>query len=354
MSTATKTKLEALTGVRFAAALLVVLFHFGSNLTAQLPPFLSSIVQHGYVAVSFFFVLSGFVLIYSYVKPDGTSRAFNGSFWWARFARIYPLYLVALLLAVPPYLAKGEFESWSEAAVSIVSSVFMVQAWHPAIADQVNGPGWSLSAEAFFYLTFPFLLPVVTRLHPAWIYPVILLLGVLAVIPVALMNASGQYPYQLMAMNPALHLPQFIIGMLGGWLFLQGGLAFQRLVKLLWIPALVIVLMVLGVMKMPYSVLNNGLLAVPFVVLLAALAGASKLNYRTPKQLVLLGEASYALYILQLPVASWFKFVTRSGAGQFSLAQLAVYLFVLIGLSIASFLYFEVPMRRMMQQFQKR
>jgi peptidoglycan/LPS O-acetylase OafA/YrhL len=89
--------LEGLTGIRFFAAMGVVLFHVGYTPVARLSPLLGAVSGHGYAAVGLFYVLSGFVLAYTYAGRRPDVRAF----YVARFARVYPLYLLALGRAFP-------------------------------------------------------------------------------------------------------------------------------------------------------------------------------------------------------------------------------------------------------------
>src|SRR4051812_44149081 len=113
----------------------------------------------GSTGVTCFFVLSGFILVYTY----GGEHLRLGHFWQARFARIYPAYLLVLLLTAPFFFtdpANMPFYEWSKhhlAAASILA-VAMLQAWVPRAALTWNPVCWSLSVEAFFYLLFPFIL----------------------------------------------------------------------------------------------------------------------------------------------------------------------------------------------------
>src|SRR5438128_7044986 len=93
LASAAPVHLKPLTGLRFLAALLVVLYHV--DLASRLP--LSPIVGIGYVGVSFFFVLSGFILAYTYLDAHGRLNRSRGAFWGARIARVYPVYLVAYI-----------------------------------------------------------------------------------------------------------------------------------------------------------------------------------------------------------------------------------------------------------------
>ena len=98
--------IPALTTLRFFAALLVVIFHY--NLTAPIFPF--ALAHFGYQAVTFFFILSGFILTYTH----GTSVGLNVSlreFFAARIAQISPAYYLALILALPFFVRSGQLSS---------------------------------------------------------------------------------------------------------------------------------------------------------------------------------------------------------------------------------------------------
>src|ERR1700750_3071082 len=91
-------KLPFLTELRFFAALYVIFFHHGL-LFSFLPRPAFLFLHHGYSAVSFFFVLSGFIIYYTYSKLDVRVRELTLEYRISRFVRIYPAYIVALLLA---------------------------------------------------------------------------------------------------------------------------------------------------------------------------------------------------------------------------------------------------------------
>src|SRR5215831_11263584 len=90
-------KIEALTSIRFFAAISVVFFHVGYMALAEWNAPLATVTSYGYAAVGLFYTLSGFVLAHTYLGRQTDLRAF----YVARFARVYPLYLVALILAFP-------------------------------------------------------------------------------------------------------------------------------------------------------------------------------------------------------------------------------------------------------------
>ena len=88
--------LKALTGLRCFAAINIVLFHFSNpHWFGCLAP----VVNAGYASVSYFILLSGFVLAYNYSARARAGELDTIRFWKARFTRLYPIYLLSLLLA---------------------------------------------------------------------------------------------------------------------------------------------------------------------------------------------------------------------------------------------------------------
>ncbi|MBS1703181.1 MAG: acyltransferase, partial [Armatimonadetes bacterium] len=90
-----------LTSVRFFAAFIVVCYHYNDELKPYLPQILKNVVDHGYVGVSFFFLLSGFILAANYYDRLLTKKVSKKDFWWARFSRIYPVYILSILIVAP-------------------------------------------------------------------------------------------------------------------------------------------------------------------------------------------------------------------------------------------------------------
>src|SRR5579871_6227282 len=154
------TKILPLTSLRFFAALWVVFFHtlilaFGPRVT-NVSTVSGRILLLGYISVSFFFTLSGYILAVTYLPR----RVSMERFWWARFVRVYPLFFVTLILSCPPFFI-GEVKRLGTHAATykmldkLPGNLLMVQAWMPSLV-KIDFPNWSLSVEAFFYLLFPF------------------------------------------------------------------------------------------------------------------------------------------------------------------------------------------------------
>ncbi|MFH8803440.1 acyltransferase family protein [Streptomyces sp. NPDC017936] len=145
-------RLPSLTGLRFWAALLVVLYHLSRQVGTV--PGLSETVWYGRSGVTFFFVLSGVVLAWTY---DG-ARVPARVFLWRRFARIWPLLAVSVGLSVAVWTVMDRAVSLR----AVAATLLLVNAWFPDPVMSVGGnpAAWSLSDEAWFYLTFPALLAV--------------------------------------------------------------------------------------------------------------------------------------------------------------------------------------------------
>lgn len=345
-------RLEALTTLRFFAALHVTVFHLLGARDWGLPRPLAAVVHAGPVSVSFFFVLSGFILTQAYASrpPHLAPLVYARS----RFARIYPLYFLGLSLMAPSWFAKG-----GEVGPSL-SSLALTQAWWPPWANAWNPPAWSLSVEAFFYVLFPLLLPWTLRTSRAVVWAVaaggwLLMLAVsfayvtLAPDGLTTVDANSQaFWLDALKFHPLVRLPEFLVGLALGRAAREGA----RLPAGLGASAVVALFVVLGLSdRVPFAVLHNGLFTPLFaaVILAAATAGPSRvLALLEHRALVTLGEASYALYILQTPVLGFLHGALRRAVPD---EALHTALFVPLGLagalgaSLLAWRYVERPAR---------
>lgn len=144
--------LEQLTSLRFIAAACIVFYHL------SVARFFSSAYPAFANSVSFFFVLSGFVLAYNYVERPFSKPLYFSS----RFARIFPLHVTTLLLAIFLQPNLGYWAASDEGRRVLVANLFLLQSWMPAsgYVFSFNAVSWSISAEVFFYALFPLLLIV--------------------------------------------------------------------------------------------------------------------------------------------------------------------------------------------------
>jgi peptidoglycan/LPS O-acetylase OafA/YrhL len=150
-------RIDRLTSARGFAALYVVLFHCqglvaGFNLTPW-----TNLVEKGYLAVDFFFILSGFIIAYVYAAPFDAGSGDYRRFLWLRLARIYPVHLVMLAIVFGLW-GFGDSLLFTNTPRTLASNALLVHSWGISRKLSFNFPSWSVSAEWFAYLAFPSLL----------------------------------------------------------------------------------------------------------------------------------------------------------------------------------------------------
>jgi peptidoglycan/LPS O-acetylase OafA/YrhL len=321
--------LPRLTALRAFAALFVFSYHmqlFGVAFTNDLP------FKFGYSGVSFFFILSGFVLTWN-MKPGEKWRAF----YRRRVARIYPTYLVMLGIAFlfPFPTVPGH------TTTTIVAAVLLIQGWWNDVGTTyaINPPSWSLSCEALFYLLLPMLFPVVRWFRP---YLRWLAAGVLfALMSVVVVHgANDPASFQFAFSNPLVRTGEFMLGVVAA-LEIRRGLRVPLVVGLLVIGAsMAMVATVSQTIPVPNLELDPLWLAV--IVLCAQFDLAKKPGILRSRPLVYAGEVSFAFYLVHqftlLHFSSALGNHTRVAA--MSLAAAAVFAIVLHHVV-------ELPMQRL-------
>lgn len=199
--------IKTLTSLRLIFALMV----FGAHAYVIDDSFDSHLFKEGFVGVSFFFVLSGFIIAYNYQKKFTQSKVSKRSFFIARFARIYPLHWLTLFIAIvlgSLSLTNG-FVDW---LTHFLASFTLTQAFIPKIDYffSFNSPSWSLCCEQFFYLSFPFL---ITRIKsPKRLLFYLSLCAILMLIGMSLTPDELIRGYWYV--NPITRFPDFMVGIL--------------------------------------------------------------------------------------------------------------------------------------------
>ncbi|UOG90669.1 MAG: acyltransferase [Candidatus Thiothrix sulfatifontis] len=356
-------RIEQLTFTRYIAALTVVFFHYGMTVFPANVPWVNPVLAAGPIAVSYFYVLSGFIMAIAYYRPEQPQTVFaTRHYWWARMARIYPVYLLALLLMIA-----AKYQTVGSEPLTVALSIGMLQAWIPGYPLTLNAPGWSLSVEAFFYLCFPLLLLLVKRHRlPRITLAAGLLWLVTQLTHSILLNADAYAPHGLLHdfifYNPLLHLNTFIMGFIAGAWLQQGSLGRlqQPLINnsgLLLVTVLIIVLLITRQTMMDASGIafdyTNGLIAplfLLFIVLLALNTGKIS-QYLQCKWLVLLGEASFSLYILQKPLHGIYEKLMPAGIDPHGALHFYVFTVLLTVGALCSYWFFEAPARRWINNF---
>jgi peptidoglycan/LPS O-acetylase OafA/YrhL len=235
--------LPSLTGARAVAALGV----FVAHLTGALPEgwlsahggaesTVSKLLGWGTFGVPFFFVLSGFVLAWTW-----TPRVTKPAFLQNRLARIWPVY-IAVWLAFLGAAALGAVE-WPT-VFSAVASFFLVQAWVPGRgwANAVNPVAWTLSCEAFFYLIFPFLISPAGRMTARALAVTAAVVGAAGFVAVVVVLEPRGITVSTF---PPVRAVEFVLGMLAG-VGVRRGVITRSAPLVALVPALVATLLLVA------------------------------------------------------------------------------------------------------------
>jgi len=361
VETSKPARLNALTGLRCFAAINIVLFHFSNpNWFGILAP----VVNAGYASVSFFILLSGFVLAYNYADRARAGKLDKVRFWKARFTRLYPIYLLSILLSAGNL--KGEYGAHTHAMfwAGLALTPLLLQGWIPEIATFLNTPAWTMSAECSYYVAFPWLAswkrPVTFRPHlvkMACVWFLGMVPGALYIIfnPDGIAHpdrwSSGPW-LQALKFTPYTHLASFVFGVmlasmdemvprasrLRVWLGLLG---FAGLFGLLEMGPLV-----------PYALIHDGLLMPLFGCMILGLAGENLLSFLFGlRPLVFVGEASYCLYLLHFTL--WNLLHDSHLLDRLNLSQFDPWISygILIGLALLALHLVEKPAQNQLRKW---
>lgn len=267
-----------------------------------LSPAVRAIVDAAWVALTVFFAISGFVLVRRY-GTTRWSRSAIARYAVARFARVYPVYLISLLILVPIVVETfrhGGFDAGDRTWL-LASHVLLLQGWHQPVVNW-NTPAWSLSSEVFFYALFP----AVAVLLRSRSWHAIAAAAVLAFAIPILLRLTIEPPIP----KALLYFGDFLIGVAAGLAFERTGARTDRrtLGTALSSAAAAggIGLMLFRDQLGSFLVFDAGIRLVS-VLLVFGLASGGGIVWRTLASAPLLagGRASYAIYILHVPVL-WF------------------------------------------------
>ncbi len=357
-----KTPILPLTSVRIFAALYVVLLHsFLWSGHLYVTTWLGRFIRNGYTAVGFFFTLSGFILSHVYLNTE--KPLIRRAFWTSRFARAYPQLFASLLLDVPrDFMIRmaihGPLNGLIRTCTALVGESFLLQAWLP-IFTGLNAPSWSLSAEAFFYLLFPFTALWIWRRKRGasvalffvfWLIAMSTPLLVTKLHPALFVEVPLSVLQHNIEVMPIFRIFEFFAG-IATCAFQQSvitPLTEQRRNRFGWGALVVAGLLFYAAIQysthIPLLVMSDGFLLPVYGLTILGLVNVRGWLQRLMSRplFVLMGEASYAVYLLHGPLFSYVSGVHLINSPKMWIA----YLGLVMGLSLASFLWLERPVRR--------
>ncbi|MEU0737909.1 acyltransferase [Streptomyces sp. NPDC006134] len=310
-------RLPSLTGLRFFAALLVFLFHTSLSNSPIPPndpinPFADAGIAHayekaflntGYIGVSFFFVLSGFVLTWS-ARPGQSARAF----WRRRMTKIFPNHVVVFTASLVLFAGATITSVGQWLPNLLLVHTFFPQ---PEINLSMNPPSWSLGSELLFYLLFPLLIVPVRRLREGalWGWAAVMVAGTVVVqlvstylvpdTPKSAITPISDKQFWFGYLFPPGRLFEFVLGILLARIVLAG--RWPR-----WMGTGVsLALCALGyaagfVVPFPYTFVVATI--VPIGALIASVAAADvagRATWLRSRPMVWLGEVSFGFYLVQ-------------------------------------------------------
>ncbi|CAL4868692.1 hypothetical protein MMA231_02981 [Asticcacaulis sp. MM231] len=366
--------------LRGLAAIVVVFFHYKHFLlisdaagfdyahmpfSAVLMPF----YLYGQFFVELFFAISGYVFFWLYARAIEEGRTGPWGFFVARFARLYPLYIVTLFAVVGLQLAYrslyGEDFIYNEdTPLNFVLNLLMIQQWLPFAVQSFNGPAWSISVEVFLYALFFAL--CAWRLNRIWVLAALFGAGVVIRI----------------LSDPTVDFVRGVPSFFEGGLVFYAVQALRKPANALWRKRLVLALSVLlpvlwgisyarafhpinvllepGVFAAIFSVVGFLYVVMPLTLLALGLMQdnwrAAWLSRDRLHKISWIGDISYSIYLIHFPlqlaimlVMARLPFAERAQIFSWPLALLA-FMAAAAGLGWLSFHYFEMPMRRYLQK----
>lgn len=302
-----QSRLPSLTGLRFVAAFVVLLSHTGYLFFAGASPdanFVYLAFTAGAIGLTFFFVLSGFVL--TWVAQPGDTL---GRFYRRRLVKIFPNHLVTLAATSVLMVSAGLVLTVG----NVLPTALLVQAWIPSqeviMGHGTNSPSWSLACELLFYAAFPLLLVLVRKIKPTqlwgWAWGVTAAIVALPFIAQVLPaeptmwwgGSMSWWQYWFVYHFPVSRMLEFVLGILVAQIVLSGQWRRIRLDV-----AVVLTLLVFGVQAhLPDVFAWASFTALPLALVIASAATADVEGRRTVfggRIMVWLGEISFALYIV--------------------------------------------------------
>ncbi|WP_347943018.1 acyltransferase [Sphaerisporangium sp. TRM90804] len=292
--------------MRFIAAFLVLITHgIDANLfssASMRSTYASVVLIAGLAGVTYFFILSGFILTYVQRTTD-TAKAF----WWRRFLKIYPTHLITLvgaLLLVSFVL--GRAINGGTATLHFL----LIQSYFPQfdVRTIFNGPAWSLSCEVTFYLCFPLLARYIGRIRPErlWAWAGVVVAAIFAMPLLAKVVLPGQAPmpgfgmseleFWFVAQFPPVRMLEFVFGIILARIVLTG----RKLP--LNLPAAaaltVIVYVMTPLFPLSYNVVAVEVIPLGLVIAASAVRDASgRPSWLGSRPMLWLGNVSYAMFM---------------------------------------------------------
>ncbi len=302
-----KPPLPGLTGIRTFLAVGILFFHY----TPPHATYVRPVIEAGFTYIGCFLLISGFVLSYNYAHRAATIKI--GRFYAARGSRLYPVYLLSLLVSFgmlhAEWLSRTHMQFWLGTGLTLT----LLQGWSPTLATFWNTVAWTLSTEAMLYLAFPLVnrakfwpsekRKLLLLFLACWCVELTLPITYMALNPDGLHNIdrySSAYWLRLYKYTPLAYVPIFFAGVTLGRL--NNAITLSNRARM-WMAvgagSFILLTFYLAVPRLPYILLHGGLLTPVFATLILGLTGVhwvSRMISWGP--IGIFGRASFCLYLL--------------------------------------------------------
>lgn len=353
--------LKPLTSLRFFFACMVFVSHLNFLVKSE-PNFLSitynSVFKEGYIGVSFFFILSGFILAYNYQEGILKRQKSIQAFYQARFARIFPIHLLTFIISVP-LSYKLFLEDISLWTFQAFTNITLTQSFIPLkrIYFSFNAPSWSISNEMFFYLAFPFLILLLSRIKKLKNFVIV---AIIAGIPLLTLLIAENYYHQLFYISPFIRIVDFIIGILIFSLY-KRFLEKKRNINFDLVEVIAIILLLIFFFFhswIPQVARYSFYYWIPMSFLIFSFSFQAGMisKFLSGEFLIYLGEISFGFYMFHLLVLRYFSVInSKFFQIENDILIIAITFFITLIISHASFMWFERPMNNLIRNhFRKR
>lgn len=340
-------RLEMLDAMRGVAAIFVVLYH-----TRHLI-FQRAIAPSGYLAVDFFFMLSGLVVADAYTHRLAGNMSFM-EFARVRWVRLYPLFLLGLILGVVNAFREIAFQlpealPTGKILVNVLFGLFMLPSpgWGPMFP--INVPAWSLFFEMLINLAFGvYLFKSSTRALS------LIVLGSAVVLCAAISTEGSLRTGDLLEKFP-WGLARVVFAFALGMLISRSGMHRQRTLHQLWSIPAVAALAALLMISPPagYRYVYDGAAVLVVFPALIIFGSWTHLRGRLAAVAEFLGSTSYAVYILHVPALYMFAFAMRQ-LHVSAVIWLPAFLLLIFALGWLADKYFDLPIRRRLNRITSR
>lgn len=321
-----KIRLDGITAFRFIAAFYVFVFHLFANIPANVPSFMGVFLYNGAVGMSFFFVLSGFILTYNHKNSTGDN------YFAKRLIRIFPVYLACGILTYPFLYNQLITNEHDTLKFIITNGLFLTatQSWFYTSFPTWNfGGTWSVSVEMFFYAMFPILLKLANTKN-IYVFSGIAFFAAATIMPVSMLYQSGLTNENMLHFvlypSPIFRLPEFAMGIAAAKL-MDNGLKINHVTMAIAVGAL------LYALNLPsYGWMMHAYIVVPALCAIMIYLATHKLPSKAKilmKPFVFLGEISYSFYLMQIVLIKYIttykpEFIYSNGFLGWAIVAIAV------------------------------